>query len=77
MRAPLDPAAQALTNAVKATAEVHHAREQMLNAANRRQQALLAAHHAGLSIRQIVAQLGCSPAVVQHAIQTARSIHPP
>ncbi len=73
VRAPLDRAAQALSDAREATREVHQARDWMLSAASRRQQALLQAHRTGLSVRQIASQLGCSPAVVQHAIQTART----
>lgn len=55
------------------TQQVHQARERMLAAAGRRQHAMAAAQRAGLSIRAIASALGCSPAVVHHAIQAARA----
>lgn len=66
-------AAEALEEARAATQQVHEAREMMLAAAGRRQHAMAAAQRAGLSIRAIASALGCSPAVVHHAIQAARA----
>jgi transposase len=45
----------------------------MLASARARRAAILEAHQAGMSIRQIAAELGCSPAVVQNAVRAARA----
>jgi hypothetical protein len=52
--------------------ELETARQKMLASARARRGAILEAHHAGLSIRRIAAELGCSPAVVQNAVRAAR-----
>ncbi len=49
------------------------ARQKMLSSARARRTAILEAHRSGMSIRQIAAELGCSPAVVQNAVRTARA----
>ena len=49
------------------------ARQKMLLSARARRVAILEAHRSGMSIRQIAAELGCSPAVVQNAIRAARA----
>jgi DNA-directed RNA polymerase specialized sigma24 family protein len=48
------------------------ARLMMLEHAKARRSAILAAHQAGMSIRRIAEELGCSPTVVQAAIRIAR-----
>lgn len=57
-------------------AESESAREAMMAAGRRRQEAILGLKAAGLSVRAIAARLGCSPAVVQEAIQKALARHP-
>jgi uncharacterized protein (DUF433 family) len=44
----------------------------MLEHAKARRSAILAAHQAGISIRRIADELGCSPTVVQAALRIAR-----
>jgi hypothetical protein len=53
--------------------EVETARQKMLASARARRAAILEAHQAGMSIRRIAAELGCSPAVVQNAVRAARA----
>jgi hypothetical protein len=52
--------------------ELETARQKMLVSARARRAAILEAHRAGMSIRQI-AELGRSPAVVLHAVRAARA----
>jgi DNA-binding CsgD family transcriptional regulator len=58
------------------TAETESARESLLLAARRRQEAILALKAAGLSVRGIAARLGTSPSVIQTSIATAIARHP-
>lgn len=58
------------------SAETESARETMLAAARRRQEAILALKAAGLTVRTIAARLGSSPSVVQDALRTAIARHP-
>lgn len=58
------------------TAETESAREAMMLAARRRQEAILALKAAGLSVRGIAARLGTSPSVVQTSLGTAIARHP-
>jgi DNA-directed RNA polymerase specialized sigma24 family protein len=53
--------------------EVEAARQKMLASARERRAAIIEAHQAGMSIRRIAAELGCSPAVVQNAVRAARA----
>jgi Homeodomain-like domain len=53
--------------------EVETARQKMLASARARRAAIFEAHQAGISIRRIAAELGCSPAVVQNAVRAARA----
>jgi DNA-directed RNA polymerase specialized sigma24 family protein len=48
------------------------ARQAMVEHARARRAAIWSAHCAGLSIRRIAAELGCSPTVVQSAVTAAR-----
>lgn len=57
--------------------ESKEAREVMIVAAERRQEAILGLHTEGLSVRVIARMLGCSAGVVQDAIERARSRRPP
>lgn len=52
------------------------ARQLMLQASSRRQEAIFGLHVSGASVRAIASQLGCSPAVVQNAIRQARNSRP-
>jgi hypothetical protein len=69
--APRD-AGDALEVARRRGTETEAARQRMLASARARRAAILAAHRAGMSIRRIAAELGCSPAVVQDAVRAAR-----
>jgi DNA-binding NarL/FixJ family response regulator len=53
--------------------ELETARQKMLASARARHAAILEAHRAGMSIRQIAAALGRSPAVVLNAVRAARA----
>ncbi len=64
--------AAALATARQHATDTEAARQRMLTSARARRAAILDAHRAGMSIRQIAAELGCSPAVVQDAVRTAR-----
>jgi hypothetical protein len=64
-----DPLAEARRHGMDTEA----ARQQMLASARARREAILEAHRAGMSIRRIATELGCSPAVVQDAVRTARA----
>ncbi|QOD05903.1 helix-turn-helix domain-containing protein [Pseudarthrobacter sp. BIM B-2242] len=57
-------------------AETESAREALLSAARRRQEAILALKAAGLSVRGIAARLGTSPSVIQTSLATAIARHP-
>lgn len=74
MRAPVDEptARRALDVARAAGSEAEHHRVRLLDAAARRQRAMLAAQQAGMSVRAIARELGCSASVVQQALGTAR-----
>ncbi|WP_239335515.1 helix-turn-helix domain-containing protein [Frankia sp. CiP3] len=64
--------ARALAAARRLGAEAEAARQQMMAGARARRAAILDAHRAGMSVRKIAVELGCSPAVLQDAIRTAR-----
>lgn len=66
-----DNAAEALLDAPQHGELAEQARLAMLNHAKARRAAILVAHEAGMSIRKIAAELGCSPAVVQGALRLA------
>jgi DNA-binding NarL/FixJ family response regulator len=66
-------AAAALERARRLGARTEDARQRMLSAARARRAAILDAHRGGLSVRQIAQELGCSPAVVQEALRSART----
>jgi DNA-directed RNA polymerase specialized sigma24 family protein len=70
--APWD-AGDPLAVAKRHASDSEAARKQMLSSARARRAAILEAHRAGMSIRQIAAELGCSPAVVQNAVRMARA----
>ncbi|MET4144022.1 helix-turn-helix domain-containing protein [Arthrobacter sp. UYCo732] len=57
-------------------AETESARETMMAASRRRQEAILGLKAAGLSVRAIATRLGSSPSVVQDALRTAIARHP-
>jgi DNA-binding transcriptional MerR regulator len=63
-------------DAKRLAADTESAREAMMAAARRRQEAILALKAAGLSVRGIATRLESSPAVVQAALQSAVSRHP-
>lgn len=52
------------------------ARHVMLASAARRQEAIFGLHATGMSIREIASKLGCSAAVIQHAVSQARAARP-
>ena len=66
-------AAETVSRARAATVGVHDARAAMIRFAGERQQACLAAHEAGVSIRRLAAELGLSPGAVQRVVETARA----
>jgi hypothetical protein len=66
-------AAEALSLARHHGALGEQARLAMLEHAQARRSAILAAHRAGLSMRRIADELSCSSAVVQAAIRAART----
>lgn len=71
--APPSEASRALAAARRLGADAEAARRQMMAGARARRAAILEAHRAGMSVRKIAAELGCSPAVVQDAIRMART----
>lgn len=52
------------------------ARLLMLTTARQRQEGIFSLHVLGMSIRQIATHLGCSPAVIQGALKTAKERRP-
>lgn len=66
-------ASEAVSRARAATVGVHDARAAMIRFAGERQQACLAAHEAGVSIRRLATELGLSPGAVQRVVETARA----
>ena len=71
-----DLAQQLLRDSAVFAERAGEARHAMLAAAERRQEAILGAASQGMTVRQIAEALGCSPAVVQHALTQARSRRP-
>ena len=67
-----ESAAEALLDARRHAGLAEQARLAMLEHARARRTAILAAHQAGMSIRRIAEELGCSPTVVQAALRLAR-----
>ncbi|GAA2371008.1 hypothetical protein Cme02nite_44800 [Catellatospora methionotrophica] len=67
-----DRATDALVAARRHADLAEEARISMLEHARARRGAIMAAHQAGMSIRRIAEQLGCSAAVVQTALRLAR-----
>jgi len=63
----------ALAAARQLGADTEAARRRMMAGARARRAAILEAHRAGMSVRKIAGELGCSPAVVQEAIRAARA----
>jgi DNA-directed RNA polymerase specialized sigma24 family protein len=68
----IDSVAEALLAARRHGGLAERARLAMLEHAKARRSAILAAHQAGISIRRIADELGCSPTVVQAALRIAR-----
>ncbi|GAA1395940.1 helix-turn-helix domain-containing protein [Catellatospora coxensis] len=68
-----DRVAHALVDARRHGGLAEQARMAMLEHAKARRNAILAAHRAGMSVRRIAEELGCSPTVVQTALRIARA----
>ena len=73
-RGPLTEAARdALTAAVAATDLVRESRAVLLDVSAQRQEAVLLAHEAGVSIRGVAAGIGVTGAAVQRLVALARA----
>lgn len=62
-----------LARALEAGERTEAARQAMLAAGAERQQAILALVDGGLSLRDVAAEIGVSPSVVQQAVELARA----